>query len=659
MRLIIQCFCLLIFIFIDGCKYEHNPIGSLYRHLIIDPRPNTGKDCCTDVLMLGDINGDGYSDVIAGANYYHNVQANEGAAFIYYGSSTGTTTTGALMLEINIASSYFGDAVGAAGDVNGDGYSDVIVGAERFTNGQTEEGAFWIYHGSATGLTTTAAAKVESNQASNHLGISVNSAGDVNGDGYSDVIVGQYAYTNGQTYEGVAFVYHGSSGGINTTPVTTLECNVAGAYFGFSVNSAGDVNGDGYSDVVVGAYNYNNGESGEGAVFIYHGSSSGISTTVAMMAESNNAGWNLGRSVACGGDVNGDSYSDVIAGARSYTNNQASEGAAFVYYGNAGSTGRRNNVRLYNTDLSTPIQQSNKPNTAFGLGLYATSPQGKQKVKMMWEVKQQGQAFSSAGGKITNSVSSTSSQGSFSNSGLTGTNLTSSVTKPGMHTKVRCRVQYDLVTSVTGQKYGPWRYPQGYFSGAHGMSSTPLPVEWLNFTAQWIQEGVTARLNWSTASEKNNSHFTILRSTDGQTWEEINMVTGAGTTNTASAYQYIDHTLSHINTSTHQQVYYRIMQTDFNGQFSLSDMRELKIELQTKISVSPNPGATQVITLQQAAPVDLPYTIVDMQGKEVSSGIILKGNTQQAISLQQLPAGVYLLSIEQAGITERIKLIRQ
>ncbi|MCC6685051.1 MAG: T9SS type A sorting domain-containing protein [Bacteroidia bacterium] len=191
------------------------------------------------------------------------------------------------------------------------------------------------------------------------------------------------------------------------------------------------------------------------------------------------------------------------------------------------------------------------------------------------------------------------------------------------------------------------------------MSSTPLPVEWLNFTAQWIQEGVTARLNWSTASEKNNSHFTILRSTDGQTWEEINMVTGAGTTNTASAYQYIDHTLSHINTSTHQQVYYRIMQTDFNGQFSLSDMRELKIELQTKISVSPNPGATQVITLQQAAPVDLPYTIVDMQGKEVSSGIILKGNTQQAISLQQLPAGVYLLSIEQAGITERIKLIRQ
>jgi hypothetical protein len=613
----------------------------------------------SSVTSAGDVNGDGYCDVIAGAEYYANGQANEGAAFLYYGSSTGTTTTGAVMLELNIASSYFGSAVGCAGDVNGDGYSDVIIGAERFTNGQTEEGAFWIYHGSAFGLSTTAAKMVESNQASTHLGIAVNSAGDVNGDGYYDVIAGQYAYANGQSYEGAAFVYHGSSGGINTTPVTTLECNMANAYFGYSVNSSGDVNGDGYSDVVVGAYAYGNGQTNEGAVFVYHGSASGISTTAAMVVESNTASWNMGRSVASAGDVNGDGYNDVVVGVRSYTNVQSSEGAAFIYYGNGGSTGRRNNVRLYNTNLSTPIQQSNKSNSSFGLGLYATSPQGRQKVKMVWEVKTQGQPFSSAGGKITNSVSNTSVQSSFSNTGLTGTNLNNAVNKPGQQTKVRCRVQYDLVTSITGQKYGPWRYPQGYLNGQQGMNSTPLPVEWLSFTAQWLTAGETAQLNWSTASEKNNSHFTILSSIDGQNWEEVAQVNGAGTTNNISNYTFIDNSLKHLNTSTPKHVYYRLMQTDYNGQFSFSEVRELTLEPQSEISVSPNPGSHQVITLKQPALSDLPYIIVDVQGRQVGSGIIPIGRMQCLVDLQHLPAGVYFLSIEQTGKKENTKLIRQ
>jgi hypothetical protein len=85
------------------------------------------------------------------------------------------------------------------------------------------------------------------------MGISVAGAGDVNGDGYSDVIVGAYQYDNGETDEGAAFVHHGSATGISTTAATTLENNQAGARMGISVAGAGDVNGDGYSDVVVGA----------------------------------------------------------------------------------------------------------------------------------------------------------------------------------------------------------------------------------------------------------------------------------------------------------------------------------------------------------------------------------------------------------------------
>ena len=141
-----------------------------------------------------------------------------------------------------------------AGDVNGDGFADVIVGASGYDNGQTDEGRAFVYHGSAAGLATTAAWTAESDQANARFGSSVATAGDVNGDGFSDVIVGAYAYDNGQTDEGRAFVYHGLGGGLSQRPPPGPRSRTRlGAEFGFSVATAGDVNGDGYSDVIVGA----------------------------------------------------------------------------------------------------------------------------------------------------------------------------------------------------------------------------------------------------------------------------------------------------------------------------------------------------------------------------------------------------------------------
>ena len=117
-----------------------------------------------------------------------------------------------------------------AGDVNGDGFSDVIVGALLYDNGETDEGRAYVYHGSAAGLATTAAWTAESNQDDAHFGYSVATAGDVNGDGFSDVIVGAYVYDNGETNEGRAFVYHGSAAGLSPTAAWTAESNQAGAH---------------------------------------------------------------------------------------------------------------------------------------------------------------------------------------------------------------------------------------------------------------------------------------------------------------------------------------------------------------------------------------------------------------------------------------------
>jgi hypothetical protein len=130
-----------------------------------------------------------------------------------------------------------------------------------------------------TGLSLVPNWMGEGNQESAQYGYSVGTAGDVNGDGYDDVIVGAPDYANGQQNEGAAAVYYGSAAGLSLVPNWGDEGDQEGARFGSSVGTAGDVNGDGYDDVIVGAPNYDHGQDGEGAVVVYHGSAAGLSLT--------------------------------------------------------------------------------------------------------------------------------------------------------------------------------------------------------------------------------------------------------------------------------------------------------------------------------------------------------------------------------------------
>jgi hypothetical protein len=295
----------------------------------------TGADFGISVATAGDVNGDGFADVIVGATVFDNGQTDEGRAFVYHGSAAGLGTIPAWTAEPNLSNARFGSSVATAGDVNGDGFSDVIVGAPSFNGGQSEEGRAFTYHGSAAGLSTTAAWTVEGDQGDSFFGFSVATAGDVNGDGYGDVIVGAAGYDNGETNEGRAYVYLGAPGGLPTVPVWTAESNQPQASFGISAGTAGDVNGDGYSDIIVGAHLYDNGETDEGRAFVYLGSAAGLAISPAWTAESDQTDASLGLPVATAGDVNGDGYSDVIVSANSYDNGEIDEGRAFVYLGSA------------------------------------------------------------------------------------------------------------------------------------------------------------------------------------------------------------------------------------------------------------------------------------------------------------------------------------
>jgi hypothetical protein len=279
------------------------------------------------VGTAGDVNGDGYSDVIVGEPWYDN---SRGKVFVYYGSASGLSTTANWTAEGDQVGAEFGCSVGTAGDVNGDGYSDVIVGARSYSNSGSKAGKVYVYHGAASGLSSSPNWVAEGNQADANLGYSVGTAGDVNGDSYSDVIIGAPHYTS--TGNGMAYVYHGAASGLSSSPNWVADIGQADARFGWSVATAGDVNHDGYSDVIVGAPYYDNGQSDEGKAFAYRGSASGLSLTANWAVEGNYANALFGWSVGAAGDVNGDGFSDVIVGAKGYN---PDAGKVFVYYGYA------------------------------------------------------------------------------------------------------------------------------------------------------------------------------------------------------------------------------------------------------------------------------------------------------------------------------------
>jgi len=273
------------------------------------------------VSTAGDLNGDGYSDVIVGTWVPNGLN---GKAYIYYGGDSMNSIVDVTMVGETTSNYFnFGRSVSEAGDVNNDGYSDVIIGANGY-NGNT--GRAFIFYG-GTAMDTTADVTMNGEAPGNYFGWSVSTAGDVNNDGFSDVIVGAYR-DNGN--RGRAYIFYGGVNMDSTADVTMIG-EASGLSFGVSVSDAGDVNGDLYSDVIVGGYAYA-GSTGRAYIF-YGGSNMNNTADVTMTGEAagqTNFGWSVSRA----GDVNRDGYSDVIVGAHTYLiNNTFDIGRAYIYHG--------------------------------------------------------------------------------------------------------------------------------------------------------------------------------------------------------------------------------------------------------------------------------------------------------------------------------------
>jgi hypothetical protein len=286
------------------------------------------------VGSAGDVNGDQYSEIIIGSREYRDGEVQEGGAFVYFGSATGLSTDANWMVEGNVSFASLGNSVGTAGDVNGDGYDDVIIGAPLYTNGQASEGRAFVYLGSIDGLSATPDWTFECDQNGAYCGWSVGTAGDVNDDGFDDVIVGARYFDNGEEDEGRAFVFLGSPSGLSTTPEWIAEGEEPQTSLGYSVSAAGDVNQDGFDDVIVSSYYYLYNVKNHGNAFVYYGCADGISQVSPGILDSAQAMDSFAYSVGNAGDVNGDGYGDVLVGAPGYDSDQV-EGRTYAYLGSA------------------------------------------------------------------------------------------------------------------------------------------------------------------------------------------------------------------------------------------------------------------------------------------------------------------------------------
>ena len=344
----------------------------------IDAGDGSGRS----VSSAGDINGDGYDDLIIGA--YYGADNYAGETYIVYGGASAPGTRGALDLSILDGTNGFtltgidandrsGWSVSSAGDVNGDGYDDLIIGAYwADPNGDREAGETYIVYGGASAPGTDGVLDLSMLDGTNGFiltgidagdrsGFSVSSAGDVNGDGYDDLIIGAWDATPNGGSSGETYIVYGGANApgtdgvldlsaLNGTNGFTLIGIDANDRSGFSVSSAGDVNGDGYDDLIIGAYGANpNGDSSGETYIVYGGASApGTDGVLDLGALNGTNGFTLtgidandysGFSVSSAGDVNGDGYDDLIIGARFADpggDNRAGE--TYIVYGGATGT---------------------------------------------------------------------------------------------------------------------------------------------------------------------------------------------------------------------------------------------------------------------------------------------------------------------------------
>jgi hypothetical protein len=298
--------------------------------LILDD--GTGEDQYGfSVAGIGDVNDDGYDDVAVGSPYQDRTGADAGSVFVYFGGPFMNATAD-LILDGAIAGDHFGWSVSHGGDLTGDGIDDFLVGAPHANQNAQDNGAVYLFVGSSGTVSTQPARVFVGEVGGDHFGWSVSDVPDFRGLGVGSILVGA-PHTGLDA--GTAYLFYGAAAGIpDATADVILRNNVGGEEFGFAVSHIGRFHDAGFTDVVVGAP----GAFGDrGYVRVYYGESNPPAQPAAdMTIAGQDAGDRFGAAAADVVNFDGAGRDDFVVGAPS--RDQPAKDAGHVYLFHGGST---------------------------------------------------------------------------------------------------------------------------------------------------------------------------------------------------------------------------------------------------------------------------------------------------------------------------------